>query len=300
MSPSPTPLDREALTLCRELAGHSFPWDINRALELALLKTFCVPAISGLLHATGEFEQRPRKRYDDTALMVAELLRHGPDSPIGSAVIRRMNGIHGQYAIGNEEFIYVLSTFVAEPIRWLERYGWRPLTPSEQQALFRFWWHVGSLMGIRHIPTTLHALMAWNQRVEDDVFQMAPSNQQVAEATLAMLLSDWPPLLRPALAGGLRGLLDPAVTGSLGWPPSPLWWRGGLRFVLRIRSRLNNGWQNLRPQRPLHFYSQQPTRSYGAHFALEQLGPPHLLEQLNGSTTPPSASEEDRAHRDRT
>ena len=43
-----------------------------RALELALLKTFCLPSISGLLHRTGEFEQRPRKRYDDTGLMVAE------------------------------------------------------------------------------------------------------------------------------------------------------------------------------------------------------------------------------------
>jgi hypothetical protein len=38
MSNSPTPLDSEALTLCRELAGHTFPWGSNRALELALLK----------------------------------------------------------------------------------------------------------------------------------------------------------------------------------------------------------------------------------------------------------------------
>ena len=47
-----------------------FPWDRNRALELALLKTFCLPSIAGLLHQTGEFEQCPRKRYDATALML--------------------------------------------------------------------------------------------------------------------------------------------------------------------------------------------------------------------------------------
>ncbi|MFM7515211.1 MAG: hypothetical protein ACKO3F_18005, partial [Cyanobium sp.] len=69
--------DREAIRLCHGLAGRLFPWDLTRSLELALLKTFCVPSISGLLAQTGEFLQRPRKRYDDTGLMVAELLRHG-------------------------------------------------------------------------------------------------------------------------------------------------------------------------------------------------------------------------------
>ena len=94
---------------CHRLAGVLFPWDITRALELALLKTFCVPSISALLAHTGEFEQRPRKRYDDTGLMVAELLRHGLDSAPGAAVSARMNRIHGHYAITNDDFLYVLS-----------------------------------------------------------------------------------------------------------------------------------------------------------------------------------------------
>lgn len=55
------PLDPVVLERCR-LVGLLFPWDMNRALELTLLKTFCLPSISGLLHQTGEFEQRPRKR----------------------------------------------------------------------------------------------------------------------------------------------------------------------------------------------------------------------------------------------
>ena len=275
-------LDDAALAICQQLAGRTFPWDINRALELALLKTFCVPSISGTLHGSGEFETRPRKRYDDTALMVAELLRHGPDSPMGSAVIARMNRIHGHYAISNDDFIYVLSTFVAEPIRWLERYGWRSLTPVEQQALFRFWSHVGHRMGIHGIPATLEALMADNQRVEEVVFQVAPSNRKVAEATLAMLLEDWPPPLRDPLSHVLQGLCDPAVSHSLGWQPSPSRWRALLRSGLRTRSRLANLGQTLAPARTTQFYSQRPTRSYGAHFRLEQLGPPPLLERLNG------------------
>ena len=278
---SPAPLDAEALATCHRLAGLQFPWDITRALELALLKTFCLPSISTLLSRTGEFEQRPRKRYDDTGLMVAELLRHGPDSPEGTAVIGRLNRIHGNYAIANADFLYVLSGFVAEPILWLERYGWRPLTVAEQQALFRFWRHVGRRMGIAELPATLEQLLALNRAVETQLFAAAASNRRVADATLAMLLAGWPTPLHPPLAGLLRGVLPEAVATSLGWPLPPHWLRSGLRLALWTRSRLVNGWQRLRPPRGTHFYSERPTPSYGASFRLEQLGPPALLEQLN-------------------
>ncbi len=274
-------LDAEAAALCHHLAGTAFPWDITRALELALLKTFCLPSISALLSRTGEFEQRPRKRYDDTGLMVAELLRHGPDSPDGLAVIQRLNRIHGHYAIANADFLYVLSGFVAEPIRWLEHYGWRPLTAGEQQALFRFWRHVGEHMGITGLPASLEQLLALNNRVEASLFAAAASNRRVADATLAMLLADWPSPLRPPLAGLLRGVLPHSVTASLGWPAAPGWLRQTLELALRLRSRLVNGWQRLSPPRRSRFYSERPTPSYGRHFRLEQLGPPPLLEGLN-------------------
>ena len=274
-------LDPEALALCRELGGRTFPWDTTRALELALLKTFCVPSIAGLLDRTGEFARRPRKRYDDTGLMVAELLRHGPGSASGRAVIARMNRIHGHYAISNHDFLYVLSTFVAEPIRWLRRYGWRALTPAEEQALFRFWRRVGQQMGITAIPDTLEALLAFNQRFEAEQFAAAPANARVAEATLAMLLRDWPPPLRPALRRLLQALPEAAVTRSLGWPEPPQTLQRAIRTGLRARSRLANAWQRLVPARGTRFYSERPTPSYGASFALEQLGPPPLLERLN-------------------
>ena len=37
-----------------------------------------------------------------------------------------MNRIHGRFEISNEDFVYVLSSFVFEPIRWNARFGWRP------------------------------------------------------------------------------------------------------------------------------------------------------------------------------
>jgi hypothetical protein len=277
----------EAEATCHRLAGIDFPWDITRALELALLKTFCVPSISALLARTGEFETRPRKRYDDTGLMVAELLRHGVSSEAGAAVITRLNRIHGHYAISNDDFVYVLSTFVAEPIRWLSRYGWRGLSRQEQEHLFLFWRAVGERMGIEAIPGRLDDLLALNTRVERDTYAYAPSNQRIAEATLTMLLADWPAPLRPPARQALMALLEAEVAGSLGWPVAPGWLQSLVLRALKLRSQLSAGGRTLarrlghEPQP--RFYSQRPNPSYGAAFRLEQLGPPPLLEHLNQS-----------------
>lgn len=281
---------RAAEATAHQLAGELFSWDLTRALELALLKTFCVPSISGLLARTGEFERRPRKRYDDTGLMVAELLRHGPGSPAGAAVIARMNRIHGHYAISNDDFLYVLSTFVAEPIRWLARYGWRPLTPLEQEHLFLFWRGVGEQMGIADLPDGLEALLTLNERVEREAFAPAATNRRIAEATLAMLLADWPALLRPALRRGLMGLLDRQTCEALGWSTSPDWLQTLVLQALRTRSRaaalVASTRRRLGRPAAARFYSQQPTPSYGATFRLEQLGPPPLLADLAKQEVP--------------
>jgi len=274
-------LDTATLHCCRDLAGRLFPWDTNRALELALLKTFCLPSIATLLHSTGEFEQRPRKRYDDTALMVAELLRLGPDSPDGRAVIQRLNRIHGSYRISQADYAYVLSGFVAEPIHWLERFGWRALDRDEQQALFRFWDHVGALMSIHERPRNLDDLLALNREVELQRFQSAASNRLVADATVRMLLEPWPAPLHPLLSGALRALLEPEVLASLNWQPAPVWLRTLVQVGLRGRSRLLNLQQRLWPPQGQRFYSELPTPSYGTQFQLAQLGPPPLLARLN-------------------
>lgn len=79
--PDTTGLDpaRDARTYMIALSCWDFPCDIEKALEFALFRTYAVPAISGLLQRTGEFENRTRKRYDDTELILAEIQEHGPD-----------------------------------------------------------------------------------------------------------------------------------------------------------------------------------------------------------------------------
>ena len=123
------------------ICGYEFPWDMTRALEVALYRTYCVPSISALLDRTGEFYKRTQKRYDDTALIVAEISKWGYNSERGREALRRMNRAHSRFDISNGDYLYVLSTFIYEPIRWIERFGWRRMSKNEKKGGGGVCWH---------------------------------------------------------------------------------------------------------------------------------------------------------------
>ena len=108
---------------------------MNQALGFALFRTYAVPGIGRLLDETGEFTERPQKRYDDTALLLEPPTRLGFEDPEAKAAIRRINAMHRAYDIPNHEFRYVLSTFVVVPKRWLDDYGKRPLTAERGRGV---------------------------------------------------------------------------------------------------------------------------------------------------------------------
>ncbi len=147
-----------------------FPWDTTRSLELALFRTFAVPSVAGVLDASGEFGRAPQKRYDDTDLILSTIVEAGYDSDEGKRAIRRMNRIHGRFEISNDDFLYVLSSFVFEPIRWNARFGWRPLIETEKLATFEFWREVGRRMAIKEIPASYAELERYNEEYERRAF----------------------------------------------------------------------------------------------------------------------------------
>jgi hypothetical protein len=171
-----------------------FPWDTTRSLELALFRTFAVPSIAELLDRTGEFGRAAQKRYDDTDLILSTIVEAGYDSEAGKRAIRQMNRIHGRFEIANDDFLYVLSSFVFEPIRWNARFGWRPLVEAEKLATFEFWREVGRRMAIREIPDDYAELERFNEEYERQRFRRTEATERVGLATRDLFLSWFPGL----------------------------------------------------------------------------------------------------------
>ncbi|WP_322744955.1 oxygenase MpaB family protein [Leptolyngbya ectocarpi] len=272
--------ERDAIAICHLLAGYEFPWDITRALEVALLRTFCVPSIAKLLDHTGEFQHHTQKRYDDTGIIVSELFKWGYEHPRGQGFLQRMNAIHGRFPITNSDYLYVLSTFIYEPVRWCDRFGWRPLSKPEKQAMYYFWFAVGERMGITEIPDSYDRFEHYNQTYEQAHFTYAAANQRVADATRSMLLGWFPVGLRSLANTAIPALLDAPLLNALGWQPAPAPLTQLLRQSLQMRSRLL---RKLPPRTLPDFFADQSIRSYPQGYNLSDIGPTSFKQAIGSN-----------------
>lgn len=256
--------------IVRLLTNYVFPWDFERALEFALFRTYAVPAISKLLAETGEFLRRPQKRYDDTELIMYELGEHGYDSDRGQRAMRRMNQMHGRFDISNDDFLYVLTTFILEPMRWVEAYGKRPLTSNEKQASLNYYLEIGRRMNIKDIPTDLATLEQFNRRYEAEHFRYADSNRQIGEATADLFLGFYlPKLLWPLGRPVVYAMMDEPLLAAFGFPQPPTWLRNGVQRLLRWRAAVMG---RLPERRKPVLGTQRKRPTYPEGYEIEELG----------------------------
>jgi uncharacterized protein (DUF2236 family) len=285
---------RDFVEIYRLMAAYEFPWDMTQALSFALFRTYAVPSIGGLLARTGEFTERPQKRYDDTVLILDAVLEHGFDSAHGRTAVRRMNQMHRAHGIGNDEMRYVLSTFVVMPIRWVDDYAWRPMIEAERVASANYYRELGRHMGIRDIPASWQGFSRYLDAYEREHFGFDAGAREVAESTLA-LLATFPPhhhlpasvVRRASLAVMDEPLLDALRLAR----PDPLL-RALVRRGLKARGRTA---RFMRPRaEPLHAWQLPQVRSYPDGYDIAALGifpagcplPPHRSTEPESARTP--------------
>jgi hypothetical protein len=252
------------------MATYEFPWDMTQALGLALYRTYAVPSIGQLLAATGEFENRVHKRYADTGLILEAVLEHGFASATGRAGIRRMNQMHGAYAISNDDMRYVQSTFVVIPMRWMDRFGWRPLSEIERRASANYYRELGRHMNIKDSPATHQEFAAYLDAYEREHFAYSAGGRAVADATLSLLAGFYPAPVRPLIRRLTFALLDPPLRNAFRYPdPGPVAQAltvAGLRARAVVERRLA-------PRREPRYVRQQPEFSiYPDGYSVERLG----------------------------
>jgi ER-bound oxygenase mpaB/B'/Rubber oxygenase, catalytic domain len=263
---------RDSHEITSNLSTREFPWDTIQALSFALFRTYAVPSIGRLLAETGEFTHRVQKRYDDTGLLLEAISEHGLDDPRGKAAVRRINRMHGAYPISNDDMRYVLSTFVVVPKRWLDDYGYRPLTANERAATTEYYRRLGRHLGIKDIPEDFAAFEQLLDDYERAHFGHDARARTVADATLD-LMTTFPPnnlLPKPVMRRFARALMDDPLLDAFGYPRPGRVERRVARGALKARGRL----LRLAPARQRQKFARDfgYFRSYPGGHLIEDLG----------------------------
>ncbi|GAA1292221.1 oxygenase MpaB family protein [Pseudonocardia aurantiaca] len=250
-----------------------FPWDYNQSLSFALFRTYAVPSIGRLLAETGEFaETRVQKRYDDTSLILDAIVEHGFTGTHGRGAIRRMNQMHGAYPISNEDFLYVLSTFVVVPIRWIDSFGWRRLSEGEKVAAANYYRELGRHMGMKDIPATHQEFARYLDDYEAEHFAYDEGARAVADSTLG-LFATFPPSHHAPAAVVKRfslGLMDDPLRAAFHYPRLSRVEQAVSRGAVWLRGRVV---RFLPPREEPKFARQLPNiRSYPDGYEIGALG----------------------------
>jgi hypothetical protein len=264
--------DRDHHEIYRTSALIEFPWDTLMGLNLAFYRTFAVPGIASLLASTGEMTRRTRKRADDTGLLMLEMIEHGLDHERGRAAVRRLNQIHRRFDIPDDEYRYVLGCFMVVPVRWLDRYGWRPLCCHERRASFVFYRELGRLMGITGIPDSYPAMAEFFDDFEAHRLGGSDAGRQLMAATASLFRARVPRLLGGLAVPMSGALLDDQVRRALELKPAPWTARVVMRAGLRIRGTVVR--RMLRPRTVSKFHDRIRTASYPDGYDIPALGPP--------------------------
>ena len=213
-------------------------WDALMGLQFAFYRTFGSPPIAQLLHESGELIHRYLKRGVDTALLMYELIDHGFHHPRGRQVVRRLNRIHQQHDIDNAEYLYVLGALLFTPIRWLERYGWRPVCCHERIAAYTFYRELGRRMGIKDIPPSYEAFEAVFDAYERDHFAYSEAGRRLMRASREAFVGYFPAILAPFAGAYTDALLDDRLRQTVGVSRPPLLVRASLHLLLTARARM--------------------------------------------------------------
>lgn len=265
---------RDCQRIVHLLSAYEFPFDMTRALEIALFHTYGSRSVSRLLDRTGQFRHAGQQRYDDTNLLISHFMEAGWDGEPGARAIARMNWIHGHYRIPNDDYLFVLWTFIDFPIDWLRRYGWRAMTPHECEAWFHYWRGIGERMGMRGLPATKADYDAFVADYEAREFVPDEASARVAAATVAVFEGWLPRWLRPAVKPAAACFVRPNFIRAAGFPAPNPWLRALLVAVLKLRRRVKRA---VSIERYPTLVAGKRPRSYpGGLPAIEALGPDML------------------------
>ena len=252
---------KEAYDVIQFISSTEFPALFEKALVLALFRTYGIPTISELLVKTTQLsaEKNVPKRYADTGALLTDMYGGEPNSERCIEAYARLNYLHGHYIkqgkISNDDMLYTLSLFLNQPAEWIKRYEWRELSDLEICALGVFHKAMGDAMEIsfKKLPsystgwkdgfTFFRELDTWAKEYERTYMMPHQTNYDTAVQTRKLLLSMYPPFMQGVLSKIVSAPLDDRLREAIMFDKAPssyqLFFNGFMelrRFYLRYLS----------------------------------------------------------------
>ena len=165
----------------------------------------------------------------------------------------------------------MLSAFTFEPIRWVDRFGWRPMAEQEKLAQYYSWREVGRRMNIKDIPESINAFERYNIEYEREHFVYSDANRRVAITTRDLFLGWFLPRRLYGLGKPfIYAMLDDPLLEAFGFPKPSLRLRRLVHGLLRGRARM----LRLLPERKRPKLLTGPRKpTYPKGYRIEELGP---------------------------
>lgn len=279
--------DHEAWEIQKTMSQLEFPFIFEKSLQFALFRvslffpwhasytqtsiaplfrtnrrfqTYGIPTISSTLTKTKQLSDArySGKRYVDTCVLIGEFIAHDPATTRSRLAIARTKYLHHSYRrsglVREEDMLYTLSLFATEPLRFIDRYEWRPVTDLERCALGVFWKSVGDALGIDYaafVPPAagkhaghpefqdgihwLDEISAWAQEYEKRAMTPAQTNHDTADQTTAILTYPYPQSLKCLGRWFVSSMMDDRLRHAMMYEPAPVLAQHMFAFVFAVR-----------------------------------------------------------------
>ncbi|MFJ7996728.1 oxygenase MpaB family protein [Streptomyces sp. NPDC096310] len=130
------------------LVLETMPEESRLGLTLGFVRTFGIPGIARVLHATGRMTHEPRVRAKATGVSMFALIGQGVESAEGRRIVAGLRRIHDRPDITPELMRYVLACFTICPLRFIDDHGHRAVTDEERAAAYAFHVSLSDALGL--------------------------------------------------------------------------------------------------------------------------------------------------------
>jgi hypothetical protein len=141
------------------------------------------------------------------------MVGNNPASARAYLGLARTRYLHSGYRasgkILDDDMLYTLALFALEPIKFINKFEWRPLSDLERCAIGTFWKSVGDGLEISYdkLPSGktgfadglqwLEEINAWSEVYEEENMVPNQTNRETADQTTAVLVYMLPEVLHP-------------------------------------------------------------------------------------------------------